>query len=104
MPRGRFNLRRTAVCWQAIRSGGRTRRNAKARSERAFAERFEGGARNDYLIWRSGGIRTHDPCLRSPKRAHHYETLFRVYSRYFPSLTRRDGTAFDTLIKANLKA
>ena len=51
MPRGRFNLRRPAVCWQAIRSGGRTSRNTKARSERAFAERFE-GARNDYLIWR----------------------------------------------------
>lgn len=51
MPRARFNLRRPAVCWQAIRLGGRTSRNAKARSERAFAERFE-GARNDYLIWR----------------------------------------------------
>lgn len=51
MPRGGFNLRRPAVCWQAIRSGGRTCRNAKARSERAFSERFE-GARKDYLIWR----------------------------------------------------
>jgi hypothetical protein len=45
MPRARFNLRRPAVCWQAIRLGGRTRRNAKARSERAFAERFEGGSK-----------------------------------------------------------
>lgn len=45
MPRGRFNLRRPAVCWQAIRLGGRTSRNAKARSERAFAERFEGGSK-----------------------------------------------------------
>lgn len=45
MPRGSFNLRRPAVCWQAIRLGGRTSRNAKARSERAFAERFEGGSK-----------------------------------------------------------
>ena len=45
MLRGGFNLRRPAVCWQAIRSGGWTSRNAKARSERAFAERFEGGSK-----------------------------------------------------------
>ncbi|HCE7310540.1 TPA: site-specific integrase [Pseudomonas aeruginosa] len=32
------------------------------------------------------------------------EMLFRVYSRYVPNLTRRDGSAFDNLIKANLKA
>ncbi|RRV35728.1 hypothetical protein EGI94_01045 [Stutzerimonas stutzeri] len=76
----------------------------KSPQRAGFCGALRGGARNDYLIWRSGGIRTHDPCLRSPKRAHHYETLFRVYSRYFPSLTRRDGTAFDNLIKANLKA
>lgn len=31
------------------------------------------------------------------------EMLFRVYSRYVPNLTRRDGSAFDNLIKANLK-
>ena len=30
------------------------------------------------------------------------EMLFRVYSRYVPNLTRRDGSAFDNLIKANL--
>ena len=28
---------------------------------------------------------------------------FRVYSRYVPNLTRRDGSAFDNLIKANLQ-
>lgn len=32
------------------------------------------------------------------------EMLFRVYSRYVPNLTRRDGSAFDNLIQANLKA
>jgi len=32
------------------------------------------------------------------------EMLFRVYSRYVPNLTRRDGSAFDNLIKANLNA
>lgn len=31
------------------------------------------------------------------------EMLFRVYSRYVPNLTRRDGSAFDNLIKANLQ-
>lgn len=31
------------------------------------------------------------------------EMLFRVYSRYVPNLTRRDGSAFDNLIRANLK-
>lgn len=30
------------------------------------------------------------------------EMLFRVYSRYVPNLTRKDGSAFDNLIKANL--
>lgn len=67
MPRGRFNLRRPAVCWQAIRLGGRTSRNAKARSERAFAERFE-GARNDYLIWRIRRDSNPRPLLRRPMR------------------------------------
>lgn len=32
------------------------------------------------------------------------EMLFRVYSRYVPNLTRRDGSAFDNLIKANFKS
>ncbi len=32
------------------------------------------------------------------------EMLFRVYSRYVPNLTRRDGSAFDNLIKANMQA
>lgn len=32
------------------------------------------------------------------------EMLFRVYSRYVPNLTRRDGSAFDNLIKANLQS
>ncbi|MFC2973241.1 Arm DNA-binding domain-containing protein [Azotobacter bryophylli] len=31
------------------------------------------------------------------------EMLFRVYSRYVPNLTRRDGSAFNNLIKANLQ-
>ncbi len=31
------------------------------------------------------------------------EMLFRVYSRYVPNLTRRDGSAFDNLVRANLK-
>lgn len=31
------------------------------------------------------------------------EMLFRVYSRYVPNLTRRDGSAFDKLIKENLQ-
>ncbi len=32
------------------------------------------------------------------------EMLFRTYSRFVPNLTRRDGSAFDNLINANLKA
>jgi integrase len=28
--------------------------------------------------------------------------LFRVYSRYIPNLTRRDGSAFERLLAANL--
>lgn len=31
------------------------------------------------------------------------EMLFRVYSRYVPNLTRRDGSAFENLIAANIK-
>jgi len=30
------------------------------------------------------------------------EMLFRVYSRYVPNLTRRDGSAFETLLRAQL--
>lgn len=32
------------------------------------------------------------------------EMLFRVYSRYVPNLTRRDGSAFENLLAANLSA
>ena len=31
------------------------------------------------------------------------EMLFRVYSRYVPNLTRRDGSAFERMLKANLE-
>jgi len=32
------------------------------------------------------------------------EMLFRVYSRYVPNLTRKDGSAFERLLAANLTA
>lgn len=31
------------------------------------------------------------------------EMLFRVYSRYVPNLTRRDGSAFENLLLAHMK-
>jgi integrase len=32
------------------------------------------------------------------------EMLFRIYSRYVPNLTRKDGSAFERLLQSSLNA
>ena len=44
MPRGRFNLRRPAVCWQATRSGGRTCRT-QSPQRAGFCGALRGGSK-----------------------------------------------------------